>query len=675
MSKETTYAKELVDFLSINEQAQVAYIDTDQRYVFTNSTYSHKFGLTPSEIVGKNVKGVLGEENYKVVHAKLEKALAGMTVSYEDEFKLQDKLSFHFRADYMPHFNDQGKITGCFILVKDLHRNNESEGMSASRSFSSKKGVPPKVPSTVDTGAEDIDKTKLELEQILNTVGNGIALIDTEKNILRANRAMLRMSGLSSNENVAGLKCHELFPVIACGSENCPLQKILSGEKLVSFETERKRQDGSTFPCEITARPLLDKEGNLIGMVEDVRDITGKMRRKDESEFLLQQAIQAEKLAALGTVVAGVAHEINNPNSFISYNAPMAEKIWQGVKPVLDEYAAENPQWKVGHFSYQELAESMSETLQFIRTGSERINTIVNSLKEFSGKEIDQQDSFVQLNDIVTQAYTIIGAQVRKQVGSVAVNLADNLPEILGKFQRLEQVVVNLILNAMAAVKDKKTGRISISTQYNASLKAVLFTVEDNGDGIKKDIMDRIFDPFFTTRRDQGGTGLGLSVTFGLVKEHQGSISINSLPGKGTRFTVFLPLDKSKQKKIKLRPTVLCIDDEKHILNLVEAFFKRTIDDLALATTDNPEHILTYLDEHPEVELIFSDVMMPNINGWDLLTQVKNKFPLMPMILFSADPTALIQPDEAPAPDHVMLKPFSVSQLHTIIKNIDRRIV
>ncbi len=795
MSGNLSYSREFIELLAENLQAMVAYVDRDQRYVFTNAMYVEGIGLTPSEVVGKRVKDVLGEANYKVICDKLSDALAGKKVCYEREIPLGDADILHFHATYLPHYDEQGEVLGCFVLIQDVAKSCDTKvklektrihlGMiadarttqllqtvrkvetekiksdaiiaamgdhisiqdrdfkilyqndvlksasgdhkgafcyrayafgglgnicqdcpleksfqdgkihTAEKTSKDKPGVTYEITSSPirdDKGniiaciemARDIteqkqrkkalSKANLELEQILDAVEHGIAVIDKDMNIIRANRAMLAMSHLTEEE-VVGRKCHAIFQATACHTASCPLQRIMAGEPVVSIECERQRLDGSRFPCEATAKPLLDTEGNLIGLVEDVQDLTEKKKLETEAELLLQQAIQSDKLASLGTVVAGVAHEINNPNSFISYNTPMAEKIWQGVKPVLDEYAARNPHWRVGPFSYPEVTESMAETLQFIKTGSERINTIVTNLKDFAGRDHDKNDSHIQINEIITLAYTIIGAQLRKNVGTIALNLGADLPCIYGQFQRLEQVVINLMLNAMDAIDDKKTGRITVTTKYNDRLQAVLITVEDNGRGMKKDVLDLIFDPFFTTRRDQGGTGLGLSISFGLIKEHNGTLSVLSRPGQGSRFTIYLPLDKRIQKKVAFSPTILCIDDDKQILYLIETFFKKATEAFTITTRDNPEQILSYLDEHPEVDLVISDVMMPNMNGWDLLAQIKNKFPLMPVVLISGDPAALEQPAGAPTADHIIQKPLGLKEIKGLIQNIDRRII
>jgi PAS domain S-box-containing protein len=681
LTDSSPYSRDFLEVVAQNIQAMVTYVDTDQRYVFTNSMYIEGFGLSPSAVVGKHVKEVLGKANYEAIRDKLEEALAGQNTSYQRDIPLKNGTILHFHADYLPHCDAQGKVLGCFVLIQDLKKSSGSKKkLEKTRIYLDKIADA----RTTELLTKDIEhhkktthllkKANLELEQIINTVENGIALIDTNHNIMRVNQGMLAQSKLTEEE-VIGRKCHDIFQVTACHTDTCPLQQILKGVPFVQIKSERQRLDGSCFPCEVTAKPLLDIEGNLIGMVEDVRDITGKIQRQKENELLLQQAIQSDKLASLGTVVAGVAHEINNPNSFISYNAPMAEKIWHGVKPVLDEYATRNPQWRVGPFSYSEVTKSMAETLQFIKTGSERINAIVTNLKDFVGRDTENDDSLVQINSIINQAYTIIGAQLRKKAGIITINLEPDLPEIYGQFQRLEQVVINLMLNATDAIDEKKSSLISVTTKYNKRLQAVLIRIEDNGRGMNKDTLDHIFDPFFTTRRVQGGTGLGLSVSLGLIKGHHGTLSVLSRPGQGSCFTVYLPLDKRVQKKVSLSPTILCIDDDKPVLQFIETFFNRATDDFTVATRDSPEHILTYLDEHPEVDLVISDIMMPNMNGWDLLAKIKDKFPLLPVALISGEPAALEQPNGAPTPDHILHKPLGLKEISSLIQKIDRCIL
>jgi two-component system, NtrC family, sensor kinase len=267
---------------------------------------------------------------------------------------------------------------------------------------------------------------------------------------------------------------------------------------------------------------------------------------------------------------------------------------------------------------------------------------------------------------------TIAGAQVRKSAATVRMNLEADLPLIQGHSFKLEQVVVNLLINASQAIPDKSRGRIRARTRYVERLRSVLIEVEDNGAGMSQEVMNRIFDPFFTTRRGTGGTGLGLSVSYGLVQEHHGIIGVLSRVGLGSRFTVILPVDQDM--RLDLSPLILCIDDDVPFLNMLDAHFVRI--KKAVKTLSHPEEVLTLLEEHPEVDIVLCDIKMPGLNGWEVLNLVKSRFPLLTVILYSGDVTALKPDSHQPhEPDYLLAKPFRMKDLATIINRIERQLL
>jgi len=431
--------------------------------------------------------------------------------------------------------------------------------------------------------------------------------------------------------------------------------------------------DGSFIWFSDTRRHVRLPDGTVSRIVGTWQDTTEEQKLRQESEYRLQQLIQADKLASLGEVVAGVAHEINNPNSFITYNIPLLDETWEIFEPIVADYAAAHPAWRKDGLSIGELCEDMREIIQAVKTGSERINLVVANLKDFARIDESVHPKPVQVNEVVKKTLSIVGAQLRKSIAQIDVNLADKLPDILGHFQKLEQVVANLVVNATHAIPDREQARFAITTRYVERLKSVLIEVEDNGIGMATDVLDRIFDPFFTTRRKAGGTGLGLSVSYGLVREHKGIIGVHSRAGIGSRFTVFLPIDR--QVQLELQPAILCVDDEEMVLSLLRDSFAE-LKDMSLKITNTPEGVMAYLMDHPEIDVVLSDIAMPGINGWELLKKIKGKFPLMPVILYTGHPDASDQkPADAPEPDYLVQKPFEIRKLLEIISSIDRQIL
>jgi PAS domain S-box-containing protein len=443
-----------------------------------------------------------------------------------------------------------------------------------------------------------------------------------------------------------------------------------SSERGWTLEFRIIRPDESVRWMRNWAFPLRGTNGTILRMGGIAEDITEEKRTQQEAEYRRQQFIHADKLSALGEVVAGVAHEINNPNSFITYNIPLLDQTWKILEPIVLGHALAHPEWSGSELSLDELCQDMRGIIQDIQGGSDRINRIVKNLKDFARMEESGHARPVQVNEVVEKTMTIVGAQLRKHAVKIAIELAEDLPEIKGHFNKLEQVVANLLVNAAHAVKGREDGRILVTTRYVERLDAVLVTIEDNGSGITRDAMDRLFDPFFTTRRSDGGTGLGLSVSHGLIEEHKGTIGVLSRPGVGSRFTVFLPVDGNR--KLELNPTILYVDDDLVFLGMLRTRFIRVKQ--CAEGLRSSEDVMAYLAEHPEVDIVFSDLMMPNVNGWELLASVKEEYPLLTFVLYSGDSMALkARPEHVPEPDYMLEKPFSMKLLSEIVSRIGRQ--
>ena len=257
-----------------------------------------------------------------------------------------------------------------------------------------------------------------------------------------------------------------------------------------------------------------------------------------------RELIQADKLVSLGTLSAGVAHEINNPNQYISTNAVLLEKFFCGVKPVLDRFQEKNGDFNIGAISYSEARGKIPETISAIQKGSERIGRIVKDLSDFARQNPVEQLSSINLNNVVESAERLVGNMIKKSTRFFTMNLEKDLPPIKGNFQRLEQVVINLLINACQALPDNSK-RIELST-YSRQKNVVILQVKDEGRGISNEQQRQIFDPFFTTHRDRGGAGLGLSISKSIIDKHDATIEFDSELGKGTTVTVTFPVDNSQ---------------------------------------------------------------------------------------------------------------------------------
>ena len=416
--------------------------------------------------------------------------------------------------------------------------------------------------------------------------------------------------------------------------------------------------------------PVCGDTGEVYRCACIIKDITEQKRLILESDRRLQQIVQADRLASLGEVVAGVAHEINNPNSFITYNVPLLEETWNIFEPLV-KGNEQHPASSQNDLDLEEYMQDMREIIEAIKVGSERINRVVSNLKDFARLDESSHTREVEINEVINKTLTIVGAHLRKSAEKISLYLAEDLPSIQGHAQKLEQVVANLLVNASHAVDGARPGKIDVRTRYVKNLDAILIEIEDNGRGIPSDRLSRVMEPFYTTRRTEGGTGLGLSVSYGLVKEHGGRIGVKSKVGTGSRFTVFLPVHRDRPVEIK--PTILCVDDDPRVLKLVQSILLN-VEDAFVETTADPEGIVDYLQCHPEVDVVLSDVIMDKLNGWDLMERIKHMDPLISVILYSGHPGALSSPRTMEfKPDATLEKPFPKIDLINTIHAVGRQ--
>ncbi|MBT4484822.1 MAG: hypothetical protein HOC71_14215 [Candidatus Latescibacteria bacterium] len=271
------------------------------------------------------------------------------------------------------------------------------------------------------------------------------------------------------------------------------------------------------------------------------QEIRDREKAEEESRHKQQQLLQADKMASLGILVSGVAHEINNPNNFILLNSEMLSKAWKDLIPVLKEHYEKDGEYDIAGIPYTDAQERIKYLISGITDGAKRIEKIIQGLRSFSRLEAGEQKERIDINAVVDAAILITNNLIKKSTNHFDVSYGQNLPLINGNFQRLEQVIINLITNACQALQDKNQDLL-IKTNFDNALRRNIIEIRDEGVGILPDQLNYIMDPFFTTKRDSGGTGLGLSISYSILQDHGGELNIESEPGKGTTATVSLPV-------------------------------------------------------------------------------------------------------------------------------------
>ncbi len=267
-------------------------------------------------------------------------------------------------------------------------------------------------------------------------------------------------------------------------------------------------------------------------------------RRTEEVKKQQQQLIQADKMSSLGTLVSGVAHEINNPSGLILLNLPMLKDAWEDCLPILDRLYDEQGAFDIGGVDYRRIRDEIPYVLNEMNEGAQRIRRIVNDLRDFARQEATDTAEPINLNEVVSTAARLLDVTIRGYTRKFNLLLDPYLPSMLGNAQRIEQVVINLIINACQALPDPQHG-VKVETRIDHGSQRIVLAVHDEGCGIAPEALAQLTDPFFTTKREQGGTGLGLSVSAGIVNAYDGEIHFHSKPGTGTRVEVTFPWNKT----------------------------------------------------------------------------------------------------------------------------------
>jgi len=376
---------------------------------------------------------------------------------------------------------------------------------------------------------------------ILNSMEDGYYEVDLSGNLTFVNPALCRHLGYSQEELI-GMNNRQFMTEDTAERVFQTFSEVYrTGKPSLAYDWETIGKDRTKKFIETSVALIYDSKGEPIGFRGVGRDITERKKAQEQERLHQEQLFQASKMVALGTLVSGVAHEINNPNNFIRLNTPTLQEAWKSVLPILEEYYAENGDFMIGGMKYTEMREKIPVLFSGILNGSDRIMQIVEDLKNFVRKDVSKAKQSVDINAVLRSAISLILNMIKKSTDRFSVEYGKNLPSLAGNSQRLEQVFVNLIQNACQALKEPSKG-IIVSTFWDKEKKSVLVKIRDEGIGIPSENLSQITDPFFTTKHGLGGVGLGLSISSKIVEDHGGRMIFDSEIGTGTTVEIVLPV-------------------------------------------------------------------------------------------------------------------------------------
>jgi PAS domain S-box-containing protein len=341
------------------------------------------------------------------------------------------------------------------------------------------------------------------LAAALATMDQPVLILGVDAKVQYANAAAIREYGYDSSE-ITGLSVDDF--VVASAQIPITIPAIPQDQTLWTGEHTHRRKDGTEFPASVTLSHIRDGSDEIIGLVISIRNLTEERKVADHLS-------RTEKLAAIGELVAGVAHELNNPLTGISTFAQL----------LLED----------------KLEGEQLESVSLIKREADRAIGVIRDLLLFARKT-DERDVMVDVNTIVQHTVRLRALASRSSGIEVHMQLDPSAPKVRGDEQKLQQVLLNLLVNAESALRDAKVRHLSVITR--SKNRTVVIVVSDTGHGMTPLVSQRVFEPFFTTKPPGEGTGLGLSVSYGIIQAHGGTISVESAPNVGTTFTISLPL-------------------------------------------------------------------------------------------------------------------------------------
>ena len=502
----------------------------------------------------------------------------------------------------------------------------------------------------------------------LRAIGDAVMAIDSEGNVKFANPVAEGLLG-ERTEDLMGRSFPEVFrPIDERTRELIPLPtpaEVATGRPFELKDGAALVNANGELPIEDSFSPIIDDHGKLLGSVIVFRDVS-------ESRRLRERVALSDRMSSLGTLAAGVAHEINNPLTYVLGNASVVYRDLERLR-----LAVRQRRESAGQLleMVEQTTHAMAEALLEIQDGAERIRGIVVDLRSFS-----RPDAASHAGDVraaLEWALRVTELEITARARLVK-NLSE-LPPVRASGAPLGQVFVNLLLNAAQAIEEGRARDevVEVTTGTDGA-GSVFIDVRDSGSGMSSDVQKRIFEPFFTTKPVGKGTGLGLSICHGIVRAAGGSIEVESTPGVGSRFRVRLPISEVEAKSsttprseqtARLRGRLLVIDDEPQ----VGTAMRRVLAGHEVVSATSAEEALSKLSEDPAFDLIFCDVAMPERSGQDLYEELVATQPaLADRIVFVTGGTFTPQLTEflQAVPRPCLSKPFGAAELRDHVERL-----
>ncbi len=487
--------------------ALISYLDTGFRYLRVNATYQDWFCLSPENILGREAREIIGEQAWVIVYPRLEKALAGERVHFDQLIPYRIGKPRWVQASYIPHQDENGAIKGIVVHIVDIEERKQAEQKIALLN-------------------QRLQQRVEEMQVIFNTVPIGLAIAEDSKGqYIRSNPANERMLGLTPQSGFsmrgewlpAHSVMHDGVPVTA---DQLPMQRAVRGETILNQMLEIARGDGQMMTVICNASPLFDAEGAPRGAVAAFMDITDYMKSKELS-LRRDKMEQAFRISLASQTVAAIAHELNQPLTAIASYADVALKMLQ-TEP-------ENRQ-KITHV--------LESCVQQAQRAGQVIRQLLNQLQQ-----TETVSEPIDINSLVNEALDFVMKDQAVEHDKIELDLMDGLPPVLANALQIQKVLINLIRNGLESMQEHghNAGVMRLTTRLASDDPDMLqVTVCDSGKGVLDTAeLKSMFQPFYTTKPD--GLGMGLAISRALIRAHGGNLWAESNSGTGLSVHFTLP--------------------------------------------------------------------------------------------------------------------------------------
>jgi PAS domain S-box-containing protein len=583
----------------------------ERRIIFANPSVEYVFGWKPKDLIGKSTRHLYQSEREYEEIGRLFYPVLKKRTTCSHEFTCRRK---------------DGRDIVCNVSASVIGEKLKKKRIVVMYEDISKKKM----------AEEQIVQSRREWEEIFQAIGHPTILMDSKHNILSVNRVTLKVLGINHADEIKGKKCYEVFHDSGAPRTGCPVEEILKSGRAETSEMEMETFHGTFL---VSCTPMLDGKGNIQKFIHIATDITELKHAQEEKTKLQTQLLHAQKLEAVGQLAGGIAHDFNNIlTAIITY----------------------------GHFLKIKIEDDhLRNYADHILSLSEKAANLTSSLLAFSRKQIINLRP-VDLNEIIRNIekilFRIIGEDiVLKSMLSGEDILAPSSEEeftqgihVMADPGQIEQVIMNLATNARDAMPQGgtlsiETGIVELDNEfirshgYGKAGRYVLLCVRDTGTGIDEQTRERIFEPFFTTKETGKGTGLGLAMVYGIIKQHDGFIDVSSNPGKGSTFEIYLPLIHSEiesvdpEVSVPVRggnETILLAEDDHDVRSSTREILEK-FGYAVIEAVNGEEAINRFIEHNAVIQFVLLDMVMPKKGGKEAYEEIRRINPHV-KVLFSS---------------------------------------